>query len=303
MWDCIIVGAGPAGLAAALYMGRYRRKVLVVHDGQARALRIPKTHNVPGFPDGISGKELIDRMTAHAHEFGAKFAEANVAEVSMNGSQFVLRSNDGRRWHSRALILATGIVLNQVAIEHDRHEQAIADGILRYCPICDAYEHIDKAIGVIGCDSQGAAEAMFLRRYSSDITLVPNRYADLAPEDLCVLQAAGIKVVERPLASLDPHSAHMDVYLKDSHRPLSFDVVYPALGSQPRTELAEALGVHTDEKGNVAASAPFATATAGLFCAGDIVEGLDQISVAMGHGAIASTKAHNWLRECDGEAI
>ena len=70
--DCIIVGAGPAGLTAALYMARYRRRVLVLHDGTARALRIPLTHNAPGYPEGISGSDLIDRMARHALEYGAQ---------------------------------------------------------------------------------------------------------------------------------------------------------------------------------------------------------------------------------------
>src|SRR5688572_3653170 len=75
-WDCLIVGAGPAGLSAALYMARYHRTVLVLHDGKARALRIPQTHNVPGFPDGISGPALIERMTRHACEYGAVVKQA-----------------------------------------------------------------------------------------------------------------------------------------------------------------------------------------------------------------------------------
>ena len=76
--EIIVIGAGPAGLTAALYLARYRRDALVIHDGNSRALRIPKTHNAPGFPDGITGPELIERMTRHATEFGARIEEDEV---------------------------------------------------------------------------------------------------------------------------------------------------------------------------------------------------------------------------------
>lgn len=302
-WDTIIIGAGPAGLTAALYIARFRRKVLVIHDGKARALRIPKTHNAPGFSDGIAGVDLIARMTSHATGFGATMAEAEIVSVKQTSELFELMSQDGRSWTARSLILATGIVLNEVAMDHADHEASIAAGILRYCPICDGFEHIDQAIGVIGCDTQGAAEALFLRQYSANITLVPNNFAGLDPSELEAMRDAGIKVKEQPLERLHPLADRMDVYVTGETLPLSFDVIYPALGSHPRNELAQSLGMKATEGGEVALSAAFSKLVDGVYAAGDIVEGLDQISVAMGHGAVAATKAHNWLRERDGHVL
>lgn len=301
--DCIIVGAGPAGLTAALYMARYRRQTLVLHDGKARALKIPKTHNAPGFPDGVSGIELIDRMTTHAAEFGAAFEEAEITTATLNKGIFQLASGDGRDWQSRSLILATGTCLNEIDMPHGEHDAAVEAGVLRYCPICDGYEHIDNKIGVVGCDTQGAAEALFVRRYSSDVTLIPNNFAELHRDELAAMREAGISVIERPLDRVQGHADRMDVYLQGESEPMSFGVVYPALGTSPRNELAKALGFPISDTGEVARDAPFETAIGGLYAAGDIVEGLDQISVAMGHGAIAATKAHNWLRDRDGHTL
>jgi thioredoxin reductase (NADPH) len=284
-------------------MGRYRRSTLVIHDGQARALRIPKTHNAPGFPDGICGTDLIERMSAHAEKFGVEFEQGEIVSAKPISAGFEFQSAQGTRWQSRTLLLATGIILNQVALEHDVHEEAINNGILRYCPVCDAHEHIDTSIGVIGCDSQGAGEAMFLRRYSANITLVPQSFSELTAVMRDTLEKAGITVVETPLVKLDPQKTRMNVFVAGREESLSFDVIYPALGSRPRSGLAASLGIALDENGNVGRNAPFKTSVAGLFCAGDIVEGLDQISVAIGHGAIAATKAHTWLRECDGEML
>lgn len=297
--EVIVIGAGPAGLTAALYLARFRRDVLVLHDGKSRALRIPKTHNAPGFPDGIEGPELIDRMTRHATEYGARIEEAEVAGIERMGDGFWLSSSDGRDWECRAVILASGILLNEVELPHDVHETAIAAGVLRYCPICDGYEHRDSRIGVIGCDSDGAAEALFLRQYSADVTLMPLHHPDLSSEQAREMADAGIIVKTGELVGLEPHADRMDVRLAGEAEPLVFDVVYPALGCKPRAELAARLGIDPGEEGCVPAAAVRHSGVPGFYAAGDVVEGLDQVSVVMGHGAMAATNAHNWLREQD----
>lgn len=301
--DVIVIGAGPAGLAAALYLARYRRDVLVIHDGKSRALRIPKTHNAPGFPDGIAGPDLIDRMLRHATEFGARIEEGEVTGIERRFDGFRLTSANGRTWNSRAVILASGIFLNQVDLPHETHERAIEAGVLRYCPVCDGYEHTDARIGVIGCDTDGAAEALFLRQYSKDITLLPLSHSEVSTAQARELAEAGIVVEMGALAGLEPSDNRMDVRLEGRSALLSFDVIYPALGCRPRSELAVQLGIALDEAGCVSAGAVKDSGVPGFFAAGDVVEGLDQISVAMGHGAQAATKAHNWLRDQDQHSL
>lgn len=302
-WDCLVVGAGPAGLSAALYLARFHRRVLVLHDGTSRALRIPRTHNVPGFPEGVAGGDLIARMTRHAEEYGAQVREAEVVQVSRGDDAFVLGTRDGETLRAPALILATGLFLNQVPLSHDAHEAAIRAGVLRYCPICDGHEHTGQRIGVVGCDRQGAAEALFLRTYSDDVTLVPRAFAELDEAERRALSTAGVRVVERSTERFEVIDSQMRVHLKEEASPLVFDVIYPALGCRQRTGLARALGVPVNAEGAVDSRAPYGTTVAGLYCIGDIVDGLDQISVAMGHGAIAATRAHNYLRAREGERM
>jgi thioredoxin reductase (NADPH) len=299
LYDVIVVGAGPAGLSAALYLARFRRSVLVLHDGQSRVLRIPETHNAPAFPEGIAGAELIERMSAHAVGYGAVIAKAEVTAAKRSPAGFTLSTADGRSWHGRALILATGVHTNEADLPRETHDAAVRAGVLRYCPICDGFEHIDERIGVIGCDTNGAAEALFLRQYSRTITLMPLCHPELSPAQRAELDEAGVTVVQGALRSLEPREDRMDVFLEGRADALSFDVVYPALGCRPRSELATALGVHIPKGATMPADAMMGTQVPGLFAAGDVVEGLDQISVAIGHGAMAATKAHNWLRECD----
>ena len=300
--DVIIIGAGPAGLASALYLARYRRDILVLHDGKSRALRIPLTHNAPGFPEGVRGPELIARMTRHAVQYGAAIEEARVVTIKSVSDGFRLGLEDGSTRSGRAVIFATGIELNQVDLPDAVHEAAIRAGVLRYCPVCDGYEHQGKRIGVIGCDSNGAAEALFLRQYSDDITLMPLNHPELSPAQMQELSASGVSVETGALLALEPGEDRISVRL-EGRALLEFDVIYPALGCRPRSALPEQLGIALTESGCVGAACVADSGTPGAFAAGDIVEGLDQISVAMGHGAVAATKVHNWLREQDQESL
>jgi thioredoxin reductase (NADPH) len=302
-WDIVVIGAGPAGLTAALYLARYRRKVLVVHDGNSRALRIPTTHNAPGFPEGIDGPLLIERMSRHAAAYGACTQKAEIIDIERSADSFRMRSSDGRVWESRAVVLASGILLNQVDLAEDVHDAALRAGVLRYCPICDGFEHTDQRIGVIGCDSDGAAEALFLRQYSPDITLMPLSHPALSEEQASELARAGIVVKTGALHALNPGPDGMEVHLEGEAAPLLFGVIYPALGSRPRAELAVRIGIELEAEGCVPVRSIRGRCVPGVFAAGDVVEGLDQISVAMGHGALAATSAHNWLREQDRQTL
>ncbi len=299
--DVIVVGAGPAGLTAALYLARYHRRVLVLHDGTSRALRGPMAHNVPGFPDGIAGKALVQIMERQAMEYGATIAEARVEDIQQSGNGFVL-SGGGRTWRTRALIMATGVAMNEVDLPDAVHEKAIADGVLRYCPICDGYEGTDRKMGVIGADTNGAAEALFLRQYTNDVTLMPLAHSELTADETAQLDQAGVTVLHGALDRLEPTPDTMTVHLTTG-RTVTVDILYPALGLRPRSELALRLGARRGEGDCLAEDSPFGAGVEGLWAAGDVVQGLDQITVAMGHGAIAATRAHNWLREQDGHAL
>lgn len=300
--DALIVGAGPAGLTSALYLARYRRKVLVVHDGRSRALRIPLTLNVPGFPDGVAGPDLIERMTRHAETYGAEIAQGEIVSIRRTDDGFEAKAADGRLWAARAVLLATGVALNEPDLPWVEHEQAIRDHVLRYCPVCDGFEATGKRLGVLGCDSNGAAEALFLRTYSSDVVLMTLNYPELSRDERDQLKAAGVKIKPGALDRLEPGHEAMTVHLNGGET-VEVDILYPALGCSPRSELGLALGLAAGEAGTLGPLSPFGGEVEGVFAAGDVVEGLDQISVAMGHGAVAATRLHNALRDRDGQVL
>lgn len=296
-WDAIVIGAGPAGLTAALYLARFRRTTLALHDGTSRASQIPLSHNVPGWTSGVSGSDLLAKISAQAGAYGAAFSRVHVTAIRREEDTFAVEAETEELWRCRSLILATGAETNQLPLDPEEHERALQNRVLAYCPICDGFEHIAQNIAVVGCDQHGAQEALFMRHYSSRITLFPKSFSELNQQVTEQLSKAGVTVVNAPVESYVVRQRDILIRLAHGEEPRAFDVVYPALGIRPRSRLASMLGLPLTNDGSLEDSAPFRTAIPGLYAAGDIVAGLDQISVAMGQGAAAATRAHNWLRK------
>ena len=169
--DCLVIGAGPAGLTSAIYLARFHLKIGIVDAGGRRAAMIPLTHNHAGYPGGISGEELLRRMREQAAQFGGKVTAGVVSGLDRDGDMFLARMGD-ETWRAHAVLLATGVVNNRPRIDPETPDMALRRGLLRYCPICDGYEATDRRIAVIGTGGHGLKEALFLRLYSRDVTLI-----------------------------------------------------------------------------------------------------------------------------------
>jgi len=296
MEDCIIVGAGPAGLTAAIYLARFHLSIRLFDCGTSRAALIPCTHNHAGFPDGIAGTELLARMSAQAEHYGAQRELARVTRVERDGDGFCVRV-ESREFRARTVLLATGVINNRPAgLDDALHTEALAKGLLRYCPICDAYEVTDKRVAVIGTGGHGTREAVFLRGYTADLTLVaPEAEHDLDAQCEAELDRAGIARIDGPCGGYAIEDGRLA--LDTAHGRLAFDSVYPALGSRVRSDLAAEAGAMTSEDDCLVVDSHQRTNIPGLFAAGDVVKGLDQISHAMGDGGVAATAIRNYLAE------
>ena len=291
--DCLIVGGGPAGLTAAIYLARFHLDILVVDDGNGRAESIPCTHNHAGYPDGISGKELVGLMREQAQRYGARIERDYVTRLDQTTTGFCATWGSGSV-EATTVLLATGVKNRRPLMDEDLHDEALKRGLIRYCPICDGYEVTDKKIGVIGSDSRGVAEAIFLRGFTSDVTLIaPDKALSLTGEDQEKLKAARIDCVDGPAQAVAISDNCIVVDTAEGH--YTFDSVYPALGSDTHNQLAEQVGARLNEQGCIGVDAHQRTSVPGLYAAGDVVIGLDQISHAMGEGGVAATTIRNDL--------
>jgi thioredoxin reductase (NADPH) len=291
-YDCLVIGGGPAGLTAAIYLTRFHLSIKVVDAGKSRASLIPSTHNHAGYPGGISGKDLVARMTEQAQMYGASIVQGRVTRLDLIEGGFEAEWGQGSVM-ARTVLLATGVTNRRPPMDEDLHDEALARGLIRYCPICDGYEVTDKTVGVIGSGTHGVREAVFLRGFTEDITLIaPHDAHDLSEEDQAVLRDYGIKAVDGPCEAVAAHEECIVVDTAEGH--YTFDSVYPALGSDTHIELAKQVGADLKEEVLVVDSHQ-RTSVPGLYAAGDVVLGLDQISHAMGEGGVAATTIRNDL--------
>jgi thioredoxin reductase (NADPH) len=164
--DCLVIGGGPAGLTAALYLARFRLTVQVIDQGAGRAASIPLTRNYPGFPDGIAGRDLVRRIEGQAIRYGARISTGEVMTVERSGDAFRCRTADGLI-EASAVILATGIRDIPPHIDDHLHDAALAAGLIRYCPICDGLEVTGRRVAIIGRGAHAVREATFIRIHRS----------------------------------------------------------------------------------------------------------------------------------------
>lgn len=297
LYDCLIIGGGPAGLTAATYLARFRRKVLVVDSGESRARWIPRTHNCPGFPDGVTGPNLLQRLKDQALQYGAELTTGFVEALKPAGDNFTI--DTPRSVQARTVLIATGIVDTLPAVADA--EAAMQAGRLRLCPICDGYEASGDRIAVMGAGIDVLRKALFMRSFSADVTmLLTSSSGDLPREALEMAEKAGIVLVECNENAIQIAPEQASARLGDG-RQLSFDTIYPAMGCSIRSDLAKVLGADCDETGSLLVDTHQRTTVAGLYAAGDVVHEVNQLAVAFGHAAVAASHIHNSLANRDGE--
>jgi thioredoxin reductase (NADPH) len=285
--DCLVVGGGPAGLTAALYLARYRRHARLFDAGESRAALIPESHTYPGFK-GIAGPELLARLRAQAEEYGSVIDKGRVSALARHDELFVARCNNSEI-RARSVLLATGLIDHRPPVEG--FEDGVYSGAIRFCPICDGFEAMDQRVGVLGDTEDAGKKALFLRTYTRDVFLFPTDDAANAKRDALI--AAGVTIVGKP-RRVENIGDKVRVAVKDG-APVDLDALYPALGCTVRSELAVSLGAARDPTGNLRVDAHQQTTVDLLYAAGDVVTDLHQLSVATGHAAIAATDIHNRL--------
>lgn len=283
-WDCIVVGAGPAGLNAALVLGRARRRVLVLDSAQPRNYATHEMHGVLGH-DGLDPADLRARGRAELARYGVEVVTAKVEDAETVDGAARLFSARGADI-GRTVLLATGM-LDEVP---DIAGFADVWGTSAHtCPYCDGFEHRDERLAVLAAGERGEHLAVVLRQWSDDVVLLSNGPHNLAADQLARVQALGIPITETPVVALDRDATGRlrRVHFEDGGM-LYRDALFFYVGWQLRTEVARALGCQLRDDGSIAVDASQATSIDRIYAAGNCADARALVPAAAGSGVTAA---------------
>lgn len=306
MYDVIIVGGGPAGLSAALMLGRCRRKVLLCDAGHPRNAASPEMH---GFltRDGVNPLELLRLGREELRPYGVEVLEAEVVaarctQEGENGEEgreetaFEITLEDGRTFASRKLLLATGV--RDVLPTFDGSRRFYGFGV-HHCPYCDGWEYRDRRLAAYGYGSHAAGLALSLLTWSGHVTLCTGGEA-LDAEDREQMAQHGIDVREEPVARLEGTGGEPDRLARivfTEGAPLACDALFFTTAQAQQSELALALGCERkNDAGQIRTRGKQQTEIHGLFVAGDADADVQFVIVAAAEGATAAVAINHELQ-------
>ncbi|WP_371766526.1 NAD(P)/FAD-dependent oxidoreductase [Massilia sp.] len=299
VYDTLIVGGGPGGLTAAIYLRRFTRNVALVDKGNSRLRLIPVSHNYPGFPEGVPGHILLGNLASQLQRYGGSVMPGEIVDLRIEDGLFVgdyqpEGIDDIVQVRAHTVLLATGVADAGLPIENWR--EAVAFGSVRLCPVCDGFDVIDKRIAVATSDVNPVGHALFMRTFSADVTLFERGAPSmLSADDRRRLDAAGVRIVDSPLLSVTLDASMKPVLHTEDGQEHDADVFYPMLGENARSGLAAKLGARTAQCDEIVVDDHQQTTVPGLYAIGDVVVGLNQIAVAAGQAARAAVRIHNQL--------
>ena len=294
VYDCAIVGGGIAGLQAAIQLGRYNLRVVVIDAGDGRSVQCRGYNNLLGWSEGVSGAELRQRGRQQAEKTGVLFTQGKVKDAVLAEGQFRVELEGGQAVHAKRLLLATGIV--------DRMPDL--PGLLPclgrsiyVCPDCDGYELMNQKAVVLGSGKVGAQMALTLSYWTKNIIFINHESAPIDEKLNGQLQAMGIEHRSQPIASLAESDGNLSEIKLQSGESIHVRKGFVAFGgNEVRSELAARLGVKLHENKHVIVDPRTKmTNIEYVWSAGDVVAHSEQVAIAMGDGVQAAIWIHKSL--------
>ncbi|HYF39251.1 MAG TPA: NAD(P)/FAD-dependent oxidoreductase [Gemmatimonadales bacterium] len=295
-YDCIIVGAGPAGLSAALMLGRCRRSVLVCDIGNQRNARSSGLHSYLT-RDGIAPGEFLEIARSEVARYpSVEFRSVEVLDATASSDGFRVVCADGRQLSARKLLLATGVVDELPEVEG---LTPLYGTSIHHCPYCDGWEWRDQPLAVYGCGEEGVALTLGLTVWTDDLVLCTDGPSRLSEKDLEQLHAQGIEVREDRVARLEGTEGQLERIVFQTGETLARRALFVCSGQHQRSALARKLGARFTSKGAVDTGSCEATEVPGLYVAGDASKEAQFVIVAAAEGAEAGMAINKALLKQD----
>lgn len=295
MYDVIIVGGGPAGLSAAMLLGRSRRKVVVFDSGEPRNRW---SDSMNGFltNDGINPAEFIQRGRAEMEKYGVEMVYKVVATATYSKGSYIVNDIDGKMYESRKMLLATGLKDDVPEIEGI---EPLYGKSVHHCQYCDGWESRDKAIAVYGLERHGIGQAMAMKTWSHNITLYTNGTDMLRRIDHELLKKNEIKVCTEAIERLEGADGKLThIVLKNGERREQ-QAMFFSTGSKQQSDIGEQLGCEFTSKGVIKTKRLQQSNIPGLFVAGDAARDMQLVIVAAAEGAKAGVAINIELQNED----
>ena len=295
VYDCIVIGGGPAGLTAAIYLARFHRRVLVVDKGNSRMAAAPRIRNLIGYADGISGNALLRRLKRQLALYKVPFLNAE-AVISRRQGLFDVSAGE-KTYTAKFVILATGV--RDIQPEGADWKELCRMGVLKYCPVCDGFEQTHKKIAVLINSNAGFRNVKFISQFTKRITAVVTKNIQVSKQSENEVRRMGIKVLKGELTSLKLHPIRKTLLIKfKSQRQLEVQMAYVELGFRvQKSAFINLKGLKRVQNGHIRTNRHLETSIKNLYAAGDCTNTLAQVSVAAGEAAIAATDIHNKLNK------
>lgn len=296
MENIVIIGAGPAGISAALYAARGNMDPLVINNGIGALAKAEKIENYYGLEQPLSGKELYERGIAQAEALGVRIVEAEVLGIS-GFDTFTVKTTEGD-FDTVSVILATGG--RRTAPKIPGLKEFEGRGV-SYCAVCDAFFYRGKEVAVVGNGDFALHEAEELRNVTQDVTIYTDgKEPEFSREHPIAVNTMKIQAIEGDdkvsgLLMQSDISVQGTENEKESFYPA--DGIFVALGTAGSTEIARQMGAEITDKGNIRTDEEMATTIPGLFAAGDCTGGLLQVSKAVYEGSMAAISAGKYVRQ------
>jgi thioredoxin reductase (NADPH) len=305
LYDALIVGGGPAGLSAAVYLARWCRAVAVVNCERPGRSDWPQiNHNYLGFPEGIAARDLVDRGRTQADAFGARIYDAEVAHITEGDHEGIFKMEaPNLTLRARAIILATGV--RDRWVEFPGYEEFIGRTI-HWCIVCDGYETRGQQVVVAGNDEHAAEMAVQMLRFTDQVTVVTNDGSlGMPPELVERLDQHRIRlVVGRITGARARKRGILAAISLEGGEEIEAAHLFSVQGSVPNTALARALGVRLNTAGFIEVDTEGHTSVPGIFAAGDVTRlHAHQIATAVHEGAAAANALNHYLFEKDEAAF
>ena len=295
MENIVIIGAGPAGISAALYAARGNMNPLVINNGIGALEKAEKIENYYGLEQPLSGKELYERGISQAEALGVRILDAEVLGIS-GFDTFTVKTTAGD-FDTVSVILATGGKRSAPKIPGLKEFEGRG---VSYCAVCDAFFYRGKEVAVVGNGEFALHEAEELRNVTQDVTIYTDgKEPEFSREHPIAVNTMKIQAIEGD-DKVSGLLMQSDIAAQDAEAPEnSFypaDGVFVALGTAGRTEIARQMGAEITDKGNIKTDEEMATTIPGLFAAGDCTGGLLQVSKAVYEGSMAAISAGKYVR-------